>query len=600
VKRYAPVFRFHPDERFLPSSIEYLIEGATLNYRNFLSPTEIAGQYASSPALAYFKGWLYLVYKSSKTGELRVSRSRNGWEWVIVLVPTAVKPSSGVAAAVLKNQLCVVYSDSVSSQLWIMRSNNGLEYSPAQQIQNQWTKVPRLVAFEDNLFMVYRDSRGSQLWMSQSTDGTTWNTRQIENQRASTLALTVFKDNVVLVYTGTGRGAPSLWLSQYTPANEWNAPTPLPQQQGASVPALAVVGEWLCLIYSQVRASEFVATRSQDGVTWHDTRRIPGTKGSNLALSVLPDTNTLVCVYPDGETNELWSTRCLNGDFSEHTPIANLTQAILQQNSVENFWIEVNPTQYTGQALPTAPLYYAVQEDDEIAEIHYLILYPYQGGQTVSALRAGTEFNCVIPDLGTHQGDLERFAITLSKGKDKTYTILRVTFEAHGQVVVYTPNQVLWEDETHAVTYANLNSHGLSNLAAPGVLAHRSDVRVAGFVDVGDWTGEGAWWRPHSDGSDFRQLGLDKTGNPIGDQIWAAYGGRLGHTQENDLQSGTYFSGPKNGEKLDFLDWVFVKIVFEAAKLIKKLPADKLLGEGPIGPAARPWISQADGKVVEN
>jgi hypothetical protein len=145
----------------------------------------------------------------------------------------------------------------------------------------------------------------------------------------------------------------------------------------------------------------------------------------------------VVIAYGDPKGSQLWVTRSQGGDFAPHPPLSNLTQAMLQQNSNEQFYLTVNPSQHTGQPLPTAPLYYSVQEYDDAVEITYIILYAHQPGQTARALRAGTEFNCMLPDLGSHQGDLERLTVTLTKGENGTYTQSLVTFEAHGKPTPY-------------------------------------------------------------------------------------------------------------------------------------------------------------------
>src|SRR5271168_21933 len=65
VKKYSPVFQFHPDERCFPCSIEHLLHNSVLHYRNFAWPTQIGQSSSSTPALASFQGWLYVVYQDS-------------------------------------------------------------------------------------------------------------------------------------------------------------------------------------------------------------------------------------------------------------------------------------------------------------------------------------------------------------------------------------------------------------------------------------------------------------------------------------------------------------------------------------------------------
>ena len=88
-------------------------------------------------------------------------------------------------------------------------------------------------------------------------------------------------------------------------------------------------------------------------------------------------------------------------------------------------------------------MYYAIQESHDTLEINYLILYAYQGGQTVRALRAGTEFNCILEHNRYPPSDLERYNIKLQKNANAdTYTIVQAGFEAHGILDTFTPDQV--------------------------------------------------------------------------------------------------------------------------------------------------------------
>jgi len=310
-------------------------------------------------------------------------------------------------------------------------------------------------------------------------------------------------------------------------------------------------------------------------------------------------------VYGDGKcpskASQLWSTRALGGDFSVHPPLENPTQSTLRERSAEHYYVKVNPSQRTGQPLPTAPVYYAVQEYDDAINITYILVYAYQGGQTARALRAGTEFNCIIPNLGTHQGDLERLTVTLSKSRNEnassneadTYAVARLTYEGHGKATDFPPDQVQWEDSTHAIVHLTLNSHAMTN-RDPASSDHHYDFNLPALVAIGDWIGTGPWWRPHIDNSDFKLLGLDSSSQPVGDQVWAAFGGYLGESHSNTLVEGMYFGG----KKLSVFDWIFVKVIYAGGMLIKKIPMDKLVGNGAGGPARRSWVYPAHGKLL--
>ena len=604
VKEYAPALRFHPNELYFPCSIEYLLQGATLHYQNFTAPIKIAGQQCSDrPSIVNFRSNVIMVYKDYKTSQLFLSRSSDGSSWgspSATLPPPSPKPTTH-CLAVLQDQLFIIFSEVKTTQLWITHSSDGQTFSAPQPIPNQRGLAPVAISFSGSLFLVYRDPKTTQLWMTSSSDGQNWtNPAKIEGQHAYKPALAVFEDKLILVYTNPRNL--QLSLSQYTPSSGWTAPSRIQDRASSGgAPALATIDGWLCLVYPVWRGGyQLWATRSQDAVTWQDPIPIPNQKSrSGASLAVI--SSILVIVYGDGacpcKTSQLWSTHALGGDFSIHAPLDNLTQSTLRDHPVEHYYVKVNQSQHAGQPLPTAPLYYAVQEYDDAVAITYIILYAYQGGQTTRALRKGTEFNCIIPNIGTHQGDLERITVTLSKtansnGAD-TYAVARVTYEGHGKATDFRPDQVQWEESTHPIVHLTLNSHAMTN-EDPATSDHHYDFSLAGFVAIGDWVGTGKWWRPHSDGSDFKRLGLNSSSQPIGDQVWAAYGGYLGESHNNTLVEGMYF----DQKKLSVFDWIFVKIIYAAGMLIKKIPLDKLVGDGPAGPARRSWVTPGSGRLL--
>jgi hypothetical protein len=591
IKKYAPVLRFHPNETCFPCSIEHLLQGATLNYRNFTLPATIDGlQNSGGPAIVYFKGRLFMAYVDSKGSQLLITSSTDGTYWdAPQSFQWPLKPSAP-ALVVFEDQLRMIYSEKSSkSQLWITHSSDGQNFPPAQQIVDQRGPYPAAAAFENNLIVVYRDPKNSRLWRSQSSDGLTWSApRTIDGQQAIEPTLTVFNEKLVLVYTDPRNS--QLWMSQYTGSSGWSTPSKI-GDKGPDRAALGVIDGWLCMAYPDPRSiSQLWASRSRDAVTWQDTAVIFDQRGSDPALCAIA--GVVVIVYCDPKGSKLWVTRSQGGDFAPRNPVSNITQAILEQNTSEQFYLEVNISQRSGEPLPTSPLYCAVQEYDDAVQLTYLALYAFQPGQTCRARRAGTEFNCILANLGSHQGDLERFAIALKKGADGSLTPAQVAFEAHGVTTLYTPDQVKWED-THTIVHVTLNSHAMRNMD-PATSEYIWDVNLPGAAAIGDWVGNGQWWRPHSDGSDFKLLGLDQSSKPISDQVWAAFRGFLGENHGNTLVSGTYF----DGSPLSALDWAFVKVVFGIATLINKIPADKLSGNGPAGPAMRPWISPGSGNLL--
>ena len=268
------------------------------------------------------------------------------------------------------------------------------------------------------------------------------------------------------------------------------------------------------------------------------------------------------------------------------------TQATLQQYHMPNYYVEINPSQFGGMGV-TAPIYYAVQEYEDAVQISYLMLYAYQGGQTCRALRVGTEFNCIVKTLGIHQGDLERVVVTLIPREEGQYQVLHVGYEAHGDLKYYPTQRVAWEND-HPVINIALNGHSCHNMFNEGERVTEYE-QPGSVAIISALSQSGTVWRP-STNNQFKQLGLDSNGNPIGDQVWAAFQGRLGDSQDNELDSATYF----DGSNLSAMDWDFVKLTDWAAKLFDKYPENIVHGNGAPGPGGRDWVTPASGKLFDD
>lgn len=283
---------------------------------------------------------------------------------------------------------------------------------------------------------------------------------------------------------------------------------------------------------------------------------------------------------------------CEAGTLKSHSDpglsILSPTQLDLQTHSGEDVYLEVNPSQFGGQVDKvggvTAPMYYAAQRSPDAIEISYVILYAFQDGQTVRALPIGNEFDCIVRTVGMHQGDIERVVVALGPVGAGGFEVLRVGYEAHGDVRYFAPDEVAW-DGTHPVVNPGLGGHGNHNLNLEGerIVEEEAPLIVAITSNVSD---SGPTWRPDV----FKRLGLDTSGAPLSDQVWAAFGGRLGIQQTNNVETATHF----DGSNLDWFEWAFVDSVGTIAKILNLLPPSAVEGNGPRGPADRPWIHASE------
>lgn len=277
-----------------------------------------------------------------------------------------------------------------------------------------------------------------------------------------------------------------------------------------------------------------------------------------------------------------------NPDWS----VANPTQQDLKQYCQTNYYVAIDPAQYTGMGT-TAPMYYAVQEYTDVIEISYIMLYAYQGGQTCMAVNLGEEFDCIIFELGTHQGDVERIVVRV-KPYQSDYTAFQVGFEAHGTVTWYWERDVAWNG-THPVVNVALNGHSCHNMNIQGDRVVEDHIPL--IMDVFSALGnDGVVWSPYTNDSTMVLLGLTKDGAPINNQVWSKFSGRLGDSLVNGLNGATHF----DGTDLSFEEWTYVRTVGFLGKLIGSISDDLVHGDGPEGPANRDWAKPVSGNLFND
>jgi catechol 2,3-dioxygenase-like lactoylglutathione lyase family enzyme len=273
-----------------------------------------------------------------------------------------------------------------------------------------------------------------------------------------------------------------------------------------------------------------------------------------------------------------------NASFS----IKNPTQADLLNRFQDNYHLDIDPEAYAGQPLDNgtvvAPMYVSAQEWDNCIEISYIMLYAFQGGQTSRGLPSGNHFNCIVNDYGKHQGDLEWVSVLVSKDFSR---VIGVGFEAHGDVSYYPPGQYPSEGE-HLLVRVALNGHGCRN----GQGKNDNDwlytyelADIMGTVDI--ITKSGVAWRPHEQQNGLIIIGLDDQDNPLNDQVWAKFKGRLGKHLDNSLTGATDVDG-RTG--LNDFQWGWVKSVDWIGQILTKIPRDAYSGDAPEGPGARDFV----------
>ena len=110
-------------------------------------------------------------------------------------------------------------------------------------------------------------------------------------------------------------------------------------------------------------------------------------------------------------------------------------------------------------------------------------------------------------------------------------------------------------------------------------------VRPVSSSILRDAIGEGGTWTP----SEYRLVGLDSQSNPVNDQVWAKFCGRIGAHLDNHLTAGTDYQ--RNG--LSWELWGYIEGVNAIASAFNLMPSDATSGDGPQGLGVRPYIRPA-------
>jgi hypothetical protein len=229
-----------------------------------------------------------------------------------------------------------------------------------------------------------------------------------------------------------------------------------------------------------------------------------------------------------------------------------------------------------------APMYVATQEWDDCVELRYLMLYAHQGGQACRGLPSSNHFNCIVHDLGRHQGDLEWISVLVNLSLDR---LLAVGFASHGDLTYFLPGQYLVEG-THPLVRVALNGHSCRN----GFGKNDDDwiytfEQPGSFATVDIITKGGPTWRPFEYSGGLVLLGLNEVKDPINHQIWVKFSGKIGKTLDNRFVNVTDVDGASPLK--DFEDrWV--RNAFDVAKPF--LPSSLQVGEAPDAPGAHDFV----------
>ncbi|RPJ74678.1 MAG: DUF946 domain-containing protein, partial [Alphaproteobacteria bacterium] len=242
--------------------------------------------------------------------------------------------------------------------------------------------------------------------------------------------------------------------------------------------------------------------------------------------------------------------------------IKSPSQKDLLQYYQEHYYLLIDPkcydqncSCYENPGLDDAIMYVAVQipYNKQYVDLKYIFLFAFNGAQTATILPpVADDFDCALASYAEHQGDIEGITVRVTPDFQQ---ILNVVYEAHGNPTSFNACDIDYEHETHPKVFCAYNSHATYN--SQGVTGLKDviledyshlDLGVK-FVDV--ISSIGSIWRPF----DYDQsgqavsnghlvfVGLDEHDQPINDQYWAKFKGKIGTTKKNSFSQPNSVAG---------------------------------------------------------
>jgi hypothetical protein len=243
---------------------------------------------------------------------------------------------------------------------------------------------------------------------------------------------------------------------------------------------------------------------------------------------------------------------------SDGTQVHSPTQEDLQAHRATTARLHLDPGHYYGEPLADgnlvgAPMYVSAQvpTDRRFVDLNFLLVFAYNGPQTVRVAVPKQDYTCVLPHIAEHEGDIE--AVTMRVSAD-LQSIEFVRLAAHGHWTLLRPEDLEFEG-THPVIRCAYNSHATYNGKGKAdfdwVATDR--YRALGFgVDFIDITSAvGPRWAPFTEGpqgesvanDQLRFVGVDAQGAAISEQIWATFAGKIGAPSRNRYAGATDVGG---------------------------------------------------------
>lgn len=594
--KFAPKVTFYKDadagseERYLPCSIDFILDKSILRKRGAVTHPPYRTNKGVTPSMDWFKGAYHIMFQDHGGNGIMhiISTDAVNWKQAKYFHVADTRTSSGPSVIAYKDKLHLFYRDIGGNGIMHRYSNDGENWSAQEYIGINGDGVPHALIANNRLFVTTVDGGGSGIMLA-STD-------KAEPRRAD------FKGQYTQFTTGRGMSPTIAWFKGAyhimfrdgggNGIMHITSPDAVKWQQAASFhvgntktsdgPCLVADQNQLHLFYRDHEGNGIMYCATNDGITWTE-EGYTGINGNGSPQAVIANNNIYVITADGGNNDGIML-------YSTWTGISKPTQQDLATYNGKEYYLEILPTAFKGQANGvnvSAPMYYTVRRVDYNIVLTYIFLYAYQGPQTVRALRAGSNFTCIISNYGIHQGDLEWIEVTLTPDCEN---VVNVGFAEHGSITTrFSPGEYETEGN-HPVVRVAKNGHASYNalkLNDPDWITMWEAQGVP--VNIIDLVSKkaGTEWTPYLSENQLIPVGLDdneKLINP--DQPWAKFSGRIGNNRINNFSSATYV----NSQGLNTADWIYVKAIASTAEFFNMIPAEVKEGFGPEGLYARNFI----------
>lgn len=595
--KFAPKVTFYKDsdsgseEQFLPCSIDFILDKSILRKRSSIIHPPYRTNKGMTPGMAWFKGAYHIVFQDHGGNGIMhiIATDAVNWKEAKNFHIADTKTSNGPCVIVYKDRLHLFYRDKGNNNGIMHRySNDGENWTGEEYIGITGDGAPHALVANNRLFITTVDGGGKGIMLAY-TDCAEANKASFKVQYTkfntndgTPTSIAWFKGAYHIIFQDQGGNGIMHITSK--DADSWQQAQDfhIGNLQTSSGPCVIADEHQMHLFYRDHEGAGIMHSTTLDGKTWTE-EAYTGINGNGAPQAIIAN-NTIFVTTADGGNNDgimLYTT---------WAGMARPTQQDLATYNEKEYYLEILPAAFKGQSEGgsiSAPMYYTVRRVDGNIVLTYAFLYAYQGPQTVRALRAGSNFTCIVSNYGIHQGDLEWIEVTVTPDCEN---IVNVGFAEHGSIATrFSPGEYE-SDGNHPIVRAAKNGHASYNalkLNDPDWITTWEAKGVP--VNIIDLVSKkaGAEWAPYLQDNQLIPIGLDADGNLVNpNEAWAKFSGRIGNNRINNFSSATYV----NGQGLNTADWIFVKAIGSSAEFFNLIPADVKEGFGPEGPAARNFI----------